>query len=1432
VTTTEEPPVAAAQELMAGHLRELEESCISEEVRRARGYETLYGSDDDQARLHDLRVPRWAWRDPMAFPGLLIPMYRVTGEKIGCQFKPAIPQEAPGGKLQKYASQTGVPNRLDVPPPVSDGVRDPSEPLWITEGLKKADCLASLGKAVITLTGVFNWRSKMGTLGDWEDIPLMDRTVVVCFDADAREKRNVLLAMQRLGRWLESKGATVRYLIIPAEVDGTAVKGVDDFFHAGGTLEVLGQASMDQLPNESRDATFTDRVLADTVCDEELDGRFRWAAGMGWMQWTGKVWKEATEVTVVETVSRWALEHYHRAVDAQHSGTGRDLGAAVDGWRGVLSASRVGAVIRLAKGTLECDAESFDGDPDLLNCPNGVVDLKTGVLTPHDPDQLMTKIAGVDFVKDAHHADWDKALLALPGDVVEWFQLREGQAITGHMTPDDLILICQGGGANGKSTIYDACAKAAGKYHVQVSDRVMLGNANDNHPTEMMDLMGARYAVLEETPEARRLDTNRAKKLAGTAYVTARRIRQDPVTFKATHSLFINSNHKPVVDETDHGTWRRLALVRWPYTYRKTQEEVKGPNDRLGDATLRDRCKTDPKIQEAVLAWMAAGARRWYELGTIMPPPPDRVDKDTQEWRRSSDLIMSYIQDRLEFDDASHVIAKELYADFNSYIKDKGQKEWGDKTFVSRFGGHDLVSQNPVDRKKIKKQSGLSRPSGMSVPLGSTYYAWRGLKFTPDDLPGDDCTDCPDDPFRGPSEGPAAGRENGYKTGAEKILEGEKSLNTEQAKNEKMHVTELDQDQVPSVPSARLTRKNEPSRGLNGADGTDGTRSWNALGDDLDFDLSVDPFADPAPPVEIDLSGPIGFDLETADASAAFTYGEGFVRLAGVIDQHGNSRTGVPPAELVEMISRAPEVYGHNILGFDGPALAHWHRMDFDAFARKAVDTEPLARQAHPPRSRGKSSVDEYDLDHVAQRYGVAGKTNDIRVLARKHGGFDKIPKDDSEYNDYLRGDLEASRAVRGILPSDDYTRREHRILPLMGRMTLNGFKVNTELLNQRLRDGEEKKQAALKELSEGYGLPLSREVMRGRGKARKAVREPFSSPLATTEGIAWLTDLWKQHGVTQPPKTENGRLSTAADTLDRVAEHPRCPAELKRALELMRVVTTTRTVYQTAQKYLTPEGRVHPKVSMRQASGRGSVTEPGMTVYGKHGGRHVEREIFEADDGDVLMACDLAQVDMRAIAGHCQDPGYMALFGFEEDGTQKDAHQLIADMLGISRQDAKARGHGWNYGLGARRMIEDGADPKIVYAFVNGMEARFPRLMEWRDDVRAKGANGELLDNGFGRLMRCDPKWAYTVAPALMGQGGARDITCEVLLRLMDRHPEYRAYLRGWVHDEFVFSVPENLAAEVGAEIKDAFTWEWRDVPILCDLSKPGHNWGEISAK
>ena len=76
-----------------------------------------------------------------------------------------------------------------------------------------------------------------------------------------------------------------------------AIKGVDDFFAAGGTLEQL-RAHISTAPPvvEVADDTFSDARLAETIVDEVLVERFRWAPGLGWMVWNGIRWTEGTEV--------------------------------------------------------------------------------------------------------------------------------------------------------------------------------------------------------------------------------------------------------------------------------------------------------------------------------------------------------------------------------------------------------------------------------------------------------------------------------------------------------------------------------------------------------------------------------------------------------------------------------------------------------------------------------------------------------------------------------------------------------------------------------------------------------------------------------------------------------------------------------------------------------------------------------------------------------------------------------------------------------------------------------------------------------------------------------------------------------------------------------------------------------------------------------
>ena len=187
--------------LSSTHRQELEEaSAIDPAVIAERGYRTLLPEHRDKLAMQGIVL-----RSTDSFPGLLLPMFRATGERISAQFKPAHPTTIKG-KAVKYLSPKGQTNRIDVHPRNRDRVRDLSVPLWITEGIKKSDSLTSQGCCVAALTGVYNWRSKLGTLGDWEDIPLKGREVILCFDADTRTNRNVARAMVRPGTMVSIEG--------------------------------------------------------------------------------------------------------------------------------------------------------------------------------------------------------------------------------------------------------------------------------------------------------------------------------------------------------------------------------------------------------------------------------------------------------------------------------------------------------------------------------------------------------------------------------------------------------------------------------------------------------------------------------------------------------------------------------------------------------------------------------------------------------------------------------------------------------------------------------------------------------------------------------------------------------------------------------------------------------------------------------------------------------------------------------------------------------------------------------------------------------------------------------------------------------------------------------------------------------------------------
>jgi DNA polymerase-1 len=565
----------------------------------------------------------------------------------------------------------------------------------------------------------------------------------------------------------------------------------------------------------------------------------------------------------------------------------------------------------------------------------------------------------------------------------------------------------------------------------------------------------------------------------------------------------------------------------------------------------------------------------------------------------------------------------------------------------------------------------------------------------------------------------------------------------------------------------------------------------------------------------------LSLDLETWSVDHMWTMGKEFVRLAGLgrRDEHGlEIKTTTAIEKMITLVNMAEPLIGHNLMGFDLPVLARLYGVDLHALVKagRVRDTKIMASLADPPPARISAAQSErlYSLDTVSDKLLGDRKHGDLKALAKEFGGFEKIPVDDPRFVEYLRGDVLLTDELELVLPWTDYAQREHEVAAIAAQIMINGFKVNAPMLYRRRDSIREIRAGKIKILQNDYGLPTH----------TKDGKKLASAPQNMDAGREAIRSAFFDLGAEYMPETPGGKPATSVEAMDGMILHYGHLPGVTELAETVKDLAGQRVIYETVSDHLHSDGRVHPAIQFRQSSGRWSVTKPGMTVMGKRDGKHVERAIFVADPGDLLVAFDLSQVDARAVAALSGDVGYQELFAPGRDIHTEVAQQIFGDPS--MREVAKRISHGWNYGMGPNRIVAQNprlVTPEIAFAFEDGMRRRFPRLVEWKAEVDAEAASGRLLDNGFGRMMRPNPERSFTQGPALMGQGAARDIMMTGLLNLPS---DILPMLRVQVHDEIVLSVPGDAVEDVRRIVLEALQFEWKGVPILADSSPAAPDW------
>ena len=292
-----------------------------------------------------------------------------------------------------------------------------------------------------------------------------------------------------------------------------------------------------------------------------MDGRYRWAPEIRtWLYYNEIRWEE--DLTgEIDRLTKGVIDELHSEARFADYENRKKLSQA---WSRFQSAPRIRNIIELARTEpgVPVRMEEVDADPWGLNCANGVVNLRTGRLRPHDPAEMHSKVVPVDYDPDNKAPVFLRFLEEVfsgDRDLIRFVQRFAGYSLCG-IVRERCSCSVTAPAATARRPCSTRCAPwpvTTGCSSTPPSSWPVSTRTAPDRPT---DLRGARLVTTIETDEGKRLAEALIKQLTGNDRIRARRMRCDYFEFTPSHTIWLAGNHLPSIRGTDHGIWRRIAL--------------------------------------------------------------------------------------------------------------------------------------------------------------------------------------------------------------------------------------------------------------------------------------------------------------------------------------------------------------------------------------------------------------------------------------------------------------------------------------------------------------------------------------------------------------------------------------------------------------------------------------------------------------------------------------------------------------------------------------------------------------------------------------------------------------------------------------------------------------------------------------------------------
>lgn len=436
-----------------------------------------------------------------------------------------------------------------------------------------------------------------------------------------------------------------------------------------------------------------------------------------WYLWNGKVWKRDDDRSVSKIVDKitdmMLAANYRPPVPPglEEKDKKRISDNKMKEWKQHIKSSRnkrgKEAMLSEAAYKMPVHMSDFDADDYKVNCANGVVDLKTLEIAPHDKDLMCAKITSASFHAPEEAADLNGALEKAP-QFLEFLK-----SITGN--DDEMILyllevlatglignnnlqkafMFYGKGRNGKSVLTSVISQIYGDYAQNVNPEQFssqVPNAGAPNP-EIAEVQGRRLLVASELPENSRLNEAFFKRVTGQDEITVRRLQSNKIErFTVDGTLIMLVNSLPRFSEGDLAMQRRIEVV--PFDVQIPEEKI--------DPQLKNKLLNEV---DEIFSVMCIAAHILLMSNCVLVTP-QKVETANKNYHAENDSLQDFlnINCKVEMGNKKLFTTTATFTEaYNQYLTSQGQYQISTKLvtqrLINKFG--DVVNNQGKNLKKV-----------------------------------------------------------------------------------------------------------------------------------------------------------------------------------------------------------------------------------------------------------------------------------------------------------------------------------------------------------------------------------------------------------------------------------------------------------------------------------------------------------------------------------------------------------------------------------------------------------------------------------------------------------------------------------------------------------------------------------------------------------